>query len=150
MEENEIPDTRKQLDDVRKLVASATAEQKEKAAAIEAQLVTMLDEHKHRLLEWGAADRLLVSGELEDVLALEDDEALEKAKPISLNGGVKLDPQKIELRHAAQGKAVMKGGAVAVIILGGAHDLTGSIKRIGDGRVEYLPVTTKRFRQIGQ
>jgi hypothetical protein len=71
----------------------------------------MLDEHKHRLLEMGAAGRLLISGELEDVLPLEHANALEKAKPISPNGDVKLDPQKIELRHEAQVQAAMKQGA---------------------------------------
>jgi len=130
-------------------MANAMGEQKDKVAAIEAQLVTMLDTRKHRLLEMGAAGRLLISGELEDMVPLEDAEAMEKAKPISPNGGVKLDPQKIKRRHDAQVKAVVKQGPVAVIILGGAHDLTASIKRVGGGPFEYLRVTTKRFREIG-
>lgn len=150
MEKEQIPQLRKQLEEVRKLLESATGEKKEKAEAIEGQLVTMLDDHKHRLLEMGAAGRLLISGELEDVLPLEDADALEKAKPISPSGGVKFDSQKLEARHDAQVKAIMKEGPVAVIVLGGANDLTRSLQRLGGGNCEYLRVTTKRFREIGE
>ena len=79
MEKDQVPQVRKQLEDVRKLIEGATGEKKVKAEAIESQLVTMLDEHKHRLLEMGAAGRLLITGELEDVLPLEDADALQMA-----------------------------------------------------------------------
>jgi Tfp pilus assembly protein PilO len=150
MEKEQVPQVRKQLEEVRKLLEGATGEKKEKAVVIEAQLVTMLDEHKHRMLEMGAAGRLLISGELEDVLPLEDAVALEKAKPISPSGGVKLDPVKLEARHDAQVKATMKEGPVAVIVLGGSHDLSASVRRLGGGNCEYLRVTTKRFRELAE
>ena len=97
----------------------------------------------------GAAGRLLISGELEDVLPLEDADALKKAKPISPSGGVKLDPVKIEALHGAQVKVALKETQVAVIVLGGAHDPSESVRRIG-GNCEYLRVTTKRYREIGE
>lgn len=150
MDQEQVPKVRTQLEEVRKLIEGANGERKEKAQEIEKQLVAMLDEHKERLLEMGAAGRLLISGELEDVLPLEDADALEKAKPISPSGGVKLDPVKIEARHDAQVKAVMKEGPVAVIVLGGAHDLSSSVQRLGGGNCEYLRVTPKRFREIGE
>ena len=100
------------------------------------------------LLEMGAAGRLLISGELEDVLRLEDADALEKAKPILPSGGVKLDPVKIEARRDAHMKLALKDGPVAMIVLGGAHDLTASVRRFG-GECEYLRVTTSLFREIG-
>ena len=90
MENEQIPQLRTQLEETRKLVEGATGDKKEKAEAIQSQLVTMLDEHKHRLLEMGAAGRLLISGELEDVLPLEDADAMQKAKPISPSGGVEV------------------------------------------------------------
>jgi|GEM_PF-1343031 len=148
MDTEQVPQVRRQLDDVRKLIEGATGEQKEKVLAIETQLVAMLDEHNHRLLEMGAAGRLLISGELEDVLPLEADGALEKANPVSPSGDVKIDPVKIEVRHDAQVKTAMKEGPVAAIVLGGAHDLSASIQRRG-GDCEYLRVTTKRFREMG-
>ena len=144
MEKEQIPQLRKQLEEVRKLLDGATGEKKEKAEAIEAQLVTMLDDHKHRLLEMGAAGRLLIAGELDDVLALEDADALEKAKPISPSGNVKFDSQKLELRHDAQVKAIMKEGPVAVIVLGGANDLTKSVQR----RLRVRPPLPSRSRLL--
>jgi hypothetical protein len=149
MENEQVPQVRKHLDEVRKLMEGSTGEKKEKAQAIETQLLALLDEHKHRLLEMGAAGRLLISGELEDVLPLEDAVALERAKPISPSGGVNLDPVKLEARHDAHVKATMKEGPVAVIVLGGSHDLTASIQRF-NGSCEYLRVTTKRFKEIAE
>lgn len=148
MENEQVPQVRKQLADVRSLLDGSTGEKKEQAQAIEAQLLALLDDHKHRLLEMGAAGRLLISGELEDVLPLEDGEALEKAKPVTPSGGVKLDPAKVEARHDAQVKHATSGGPVAVIVLGGAHDLSASVRRLGVN-CEYLRVTTRRYREIG-
>jgi hypothetical protein len=150
METEQNPQVQQQLQGVRKVVEGATGERKEKAEAIEAKLVAMLDDHKHRLLEMGATGRLLIAGELEDVLPLEDADALEQASPITPSGGMKLDPVKVEARHDAQVKLVMKERPVAVIVLGGAHDLTGSIQRLAGGNCEYLRVTTKRYREAGE
>ncbi len=103
-----------------------------------------------RSTKWsGAAGRLLISGDLEDVLPLEDADALAKAKPISPSGGVRLDPVKIDARNDAQVNAVLKEGPVAVIVLGGAHDLRVSVQRLGGGNCECLRVTTKRYMEIG-
>jgi hypothetical protein len=54
---------------------------------------------------------------------------------VTPSGGVKFDPLKREARHDAQVKAIMKEGPVAVIVLGGANDLTRSIQRLGGGLV---------------
>jgi hypothetical protein len=59
-----------------------------------------------------------------------------------------MDPAKLVVRHDAQVRAVLDGGPLALIVLGGAHDLTDSVRRLGGGRCEYIRVTTKRFRQF--
>jgi len=138
MEEKQIPEIRKQLDDVRKFMAEATGERKERAKAIEAELVGLLDQHKHRLLEMGAAGRLLIAGELEDVLPLEDADAFEQAKPITPEGEVKADTAKLKARRDAQVKAVLEKGAFGLIVLGGSHDLSDNVRRLGAGNCEYL------------
>jgi hypothetical protein len=150
MEKEQIPQIRKQLDDVRKLMKGASKERKEKTKAIEGELLALLDGHMQRLLEMGASGRLLIAGELEDVLPLEDAASLEQAKPITPSGKMELDPKKVEARHDAQVRAAMKEGLVAVIFLGGAHDLTASLQRLGYDKCEYLRVTTKRFKEIGE
>lgn len=150
MEKDQIPKIRNQLNDIRKLAEGATGEKKEKAKAIEDDLLKLLNEHNARLLEMGASGRLLIAGELDNVLPLEDAAALKQAKPITAEGKVELDPQKLEARHDAQVRAAMKEGPVAVIILGGSHDLTQSVQRLGKGNTEYLRVTTTRFKDIAE
>lgn len=150
MEKDQIPTIRNQLKDVRKLAEGATGEKKDKAKAIEDDLLKLLNEHHDRLLEMGASGRLLIAGELDNVLPLEDAAALAQAKPITDDGKVQLDPQKVEARHDAQVRAAMREGPVAAIILGGSHDLTQSIQRLGKGHTEYLRVTTKRFKEIAE
>jgi hypothetical protein len=150
MEKDAVPRLRGQLADVRKFIGEVSGERKGKAKAIEAELVGMLEQHRHRLLELGAAGRLLIAGELEGVLPLEDAAALEQAKPTAPDGKLKLDTQKVEDRHDAQVRAVMKEGPVAVIILGGAHDLNASLRRLDYRRCEYLRVTTKRYKEMAE
>jgi hypothetical protein len=143
MEDEQIPRIRKQLDDVEKMLKDGFDET---THAIKTQLEKMLDDHKHRLLEMGAAGRLLIAGELEEVLPLEDSDALDGASPITANG-VKFDSEKIEVRHDAQVSSVMKEGTVAMIVLGGAHDLSASVRRASEN-CEYLRVTTRRYGEV--
>lgn len=149
MEADQVPRVRKQLEEVRKLLADVTGDQMENAKAIEAQLLALLDEHKQRMLEVGAAGRLLISGELEAVLPLEG-EGFEKLKPITSSGELDFDPEKMEARHDAQVQAAIKEEPVAVIVLGGAHDLADAVKRVGGEKCEYLRVTTKTYREMAQ
>lgn len=149
MEQDQIPKLRQQLEEVRQLIDTLNGESQEEAKGIERQLVALLDAHHERMLEMGAAGRLLISGELEEVLPLEGDGALEKAKPITPDGSVRIEENKLEARHDAQLRELKKAGAVRVVVLGGAHDLTGSIRRVGNGW-EYLRVTTKGFREAGE
>jgi hypothetical protein len=82
------------------------------------------------------------------VLPLEDAEKLEQAKPITPSGEVRIDPAKVEARHDAQVRTAFGHGPFAVVILGGAHDLTGSASRFTGGRCECLRVTTRRFKEL--
>lgn len=109
----------------------------------------LLDAHQERLLEVGAAGRFLISGELEDVLPLEGDGAMERAKPITPDGAVRIEEKKLEARHDAQLRELVVAGPVCVIVLGGAHDLSQSVRRAGNGW-EYLRVTTAAYREIGE
>lgn len=149
MEHDQIPKLRQQLEDVRQLIDTLTGEANEKAQGIERELVALLDAHNERMLEMGAAGRLLIAGELEEVLPLEVDGALERAKPITPDGSVRIEENKLEVRHDAQLQELKKAGPVSVIVLGGAHDLTGSIQRAGISW-ESLRVTTKGYREAGE
>jgi hypothetical protein len=151
VENEKIPALRMQLAEVRALLArTKEAEDRyAKAQKIEVEILTLLDQHRVALLELGAAGRLLMSGELEEVLPLEDAEKLEQAKPVTPSGEVKVDPAKVEVRRDAQVQIALKHGQRALVILGGSHDLSASVDRV-TGSCEYIRVTTNRFKETGE
>ena len=67
----------------------------------------------------GAAGRLLISGEIEEVLPMEDDELLDAANPITSEGQVQFDEKKVQARRDAIVQNVLKAGPFGLMILGG-------------------------------
>src|SRR5262249_5014880 len=114
--------------------------------ALERGLLDLLGKYRHDVLRFGAAGRLLVAREIEAVLPLDDAELLDRARPVA-GGEVKPDPERVKARQDAQARAALKSGPVAVIVLGGSHDLSESVRALGRGSCEYLRVTTKRYRE---
>jgi hypothetical protein len=86
-------------------------------------------------------------GEVE-VLPLDDAALLEGAKPVRPDGAVGLDAARVEARHDGQVKRALASGTCSVLVLGGAHDLSASVRRLGGGNAEYIRVTTRRFKQV--
>jgi hypothetical protein len=124
MERDQIPEFREQLMRVQELSSA-------QARRVESEIVGMLDQHKVRLLQLGAAGRLLIAGEIDEVLPLDDAEPLEQAKRIT--------PATLEARHDAQIRAVLKNGPLALIVLGGAHDLSDSVSAAGRRTLRVHP-----------
>jgi hypothetical protein len=52
---------------------------------------------------------------------------------------VRIDPEALKARHAAQVKRLQGYGAFSLVVLGAAHDLPGEL----DGATEYVRVTTR-------
>jgi hypothetical protein len=113
-EKNEISQLRKQLAEVRELMKGADpkGDRHEQAKKIDAEVSEMIDQHRRRLLELGAAGRLLIAGEIEEFLPLDDADLLNQTNPVTPEGKIRLDPEKLKARRYAQVKAVMdnKGG----------------------------------------
>jgi hypothetical protein len=109
MEKNQISQLRKQLADVRELWkrSEPKSDRHAQAAKIEAEIRQMIDQHQHRLPELGAAGRLLVAGEIEKVLPLDDGDLLDGAKPVTPEGKIKLDAGKLKPRDDGKVKAVL-------------------------------------------
>jgi hypothetical protein len=60
-----------------------------------------------------------------------------------------IDPHTTARREGAiVRKAIAEAKPVAVLVLGGAHDLAGAIRTQGGGRVEYLRVGTGRYLAV--
>ena len=146
MELDDIPKLRIQLKDISRLAARNPKEQ-EQGKAIEKEITTMLDQHRKRILELGVGGRLLIAGELKAVLPLEDAKVLGNVKPVR-DGELKLDPAIRAARNDAQVRELLKAGPVTVIELGGSDDLSAAVKRVADGKCEYLRVTTRRAKQL--
>jgi hypothetical protein len=147
-----ISELRKQLAEVRELSNGTDPNSARHAEVkkIEAEVCDLIDQHRLRLLELGAPGRLLIAGEIDEVLPLDDADLLDRANPVMPEGRIRLDKEKVKARNDAHVKAVMDGGGFGLIVLGGAHDLSDSVRRLGQGRCEYIRVTTKRFREIGE
>jgi len=124
------------------------ADRYQQTTKVETEITDMIHQHRLRLLELGAAGRLLIAEEIDEVLPLDDADLLDKAKPITAEGKVKADPAKLMARRDAQVKAVLARGPLALIVLGGAHDLSDSVRRLGGGHCEYIRVTTRRFLEF--
>jgi len=78
--------------------------------------------HRRQLLQHEAAGQLVVAGEVE-VLPLDDEAAPAR-------------------RAGREGGQVLASGPCAFVILGGSHDLSASVQRLGGGTTDYLRVTT--------
>lgn len=108
-----------------------------------ARLGELDDEHKalQRLLrlQVGAAGRMLEAGEIDEVLPLDDRDALDRAMPVK-DGKIVFDAEAIEVRRRAMVKNLPAQGLV-VIILGGSHDLT---PHLPEG-TRYIQVTPRAY-----
>jgi hypothetical protein len=119
----------------------------QKAAKIERSLAELLETHRRSLLELGAPAPLLAAGLIEEVLPLDDKDALEAANPLRADGAVRLDDGKLRKRQGAIVKGLLGRGPCVLIVLGGAHDLSASV-RAQASEAEYLRVTTKGYQAI--
>jgi hypothetical protein len=45
-------------------------------------------------------------------------------------------------------RAALKRGPCSVLLLGGGHDLSATVRRLGRGDTEYLRVITRRYAQF--
>jgi hypothetical protein len=69
-----------------------------------------------------------VSRDLAEVLPLEDAKALDEPKPVFVDGKAMFEPAKVARRREAMVERALRSDAVAVIILGGGHDLTDAVR----------------------
>lgn len=145
MEANQIAQFRRQLKEVRELLVESPDPD---VQDMEAKILDLLYGSYWRLVEMGAAGRLLVSGEIEEVLPMEDHELLDSANPVTSDGQVRFDAEKVQARRDAIVQNMLKAGPFGLMILGGNHDLTENVKRVSEGKCEYIRVTLNRYKQV--
>lgn len=145
LEAHQISRLKKQLQEVQKLLADKPTPE---VRSLEHKILSLLADFQVRLIEMGAAGRLLISGTIQEVLPIEDAEALEKSDPVTSDNKTRLEQAKKEKRQDAIVRNALKAGPFVLLVLGGEHDLTESVNRFGQGKCEYIRVTTKRYREI--
>lgn len=114
----------------------------DKERLLETQVQALIDEGHERYLDLGVGGRLLIEGDQVEVLPLEDEKALNEAKPKLVDGKFTFDAEKVRVREEAMVKNAFSRGPVAVVILGGGHDLSS---RLGS-ECRYVRVTVKGYR----
>ena len=105
----------------------------------------LLDQYRQDLLQLGAAGRLLLSRELQAVLPAEDAESLAKANPVKPDGAIEFDAEADERREDAIVGSMLDGDRVAVIVLGGDHDLADNLRRAANEACQYVRIETKEY-----
>jgi hypothetical protein len=125
----------------------ARTELKKEAPDIDEKIKEMDAGLRQRLLRYGATAKLEMEHQLH-LLPLDDDVTLEQAKPVTKDGKVRVDPAKQQARHDAQVKAALASWPCGFIVLGGKHDLTESVRRLGGGATEYIRATTRRYKEV--
>jgi hypothetical protein len=110
------------------------------------QIAKLIRDHWRDLVPFVVAGRLAVHREV-GVLPLDDEGALDRARPVTADGRVKAAPARREARHDAQVRAAPDSGPVSLITLGGGHDLSAAVRRVGSD-IEYIRVTVKRYQDF--
>ena len=121
----------------------------EDAGRLVDQLESFEQQQQRDLLQLGAAGRLFTAGKIKEVAPLEEVASYEAADPVNEDGTVILDQDAIEARQTAQAKLLLADGEFALIVLGGAHDLSDNLDRLSGGQAEYIRVATKQWLEFG-
>jgi len=98
--DHRLPDLRRQLREL----------SPEKRADVEKEVDGLDNEQRRGLVELGAPARLLLGGELQGVLPLDDEDALRQSKPVTPDGRIKEDHDKVRAREDAMVKLALKSG----------------------------------------
>lgn len=105
-------------------------------------------QHRRDILQVGAAGQLLLSGEIEAVLPLEDADAYDEANPVGDDDMVRFDQEKIEARQDAQVRLLLDSGPFSLAVLSGGNDLSDNVERISGGAAEYIRVEVEAERSL--
>jgi hypothetical protein len=122
------------------------ADRHAKAKALEKEIAGMLEQHRFALPEIGAAGRLL-SGELEEVMPLDDAKLLDDGGPVIASGKLAFDAAKVAARRDAMVERALARDHTAVIVLGASHDLTDNVRGVVGAGCEYIKVTGHAVRE---
>ncbi|QDU07981.1 hypothetical protein [Gimesia aquarii] len=105
------------------------------------------EEYRLNMLSYGAAAQLVLSGELETLLPVDNKKLMDEFNPIKPDGSVGYDKKANEKREDAIVEKLLEGDRVVVIVLGGAHDLSDNIKRLAKG-TKYKQISVPKYIEM--
>jgi hypothetical protein len=100
-------------------------------------------------IQLGAIGSLIRDGDLDDVIPLESTEMLEAANPITQDGQIRSDSVAGTAREAEMVRRILAGGPVAIVVLGGAHDLSDALKKASPS-ASYETRETPKYQQLAK
>lgn len=103
-------------------------------------------EFRETLLQLGAVGRLMVDGDLSDVSPLDEADLLKTANPIQ-GGKIAFDAAADEAREDTMARRLMAAGPVAVVILGGEHDLADNLRKVSRSHT-YTKLQTPKYLEL--
>jgi hypothetical protein len=95
------------------------------------ELMQLIQELRHEVLQLGAIGTLIREGSLESVIPLESTATIEAANPITADGHMRANPAAMKAREDEMVRRILVGGPIAIVVLGGDHDLTEALKTTG-------------------
>jgi hypothetical protein len=110
MEQVQVPEIRRQLAEVRGLKRT------EKTAAVEKEIVDLLEQHRKRMLEIGTCGRLQIAGDIACVRPLDNAGALARARPFTRGGSMRFEQESDRAREDLMVKAVTKDGDTTLCV----------------------------------
>lgn len=98
-------------------------------------------------LQLGAIGQLIRSEEIADYLPLEDSATLLAADPLGPDGKLRSNPVAEKAREDEMAKRLLATGPVAIVVLGGDHDLEDNLKKLLPS-VRYQKLQTAKYREL--
>lgn len=123
---------RSQIARIEAVIAETPVESDAHRQAIELKRRLQETEAMYRadMLQIGAIGKLMMAGELEDVIPLDDSTLLKRANPVR-DQSVRFDADAVARREEEMARRLVSSNeVVTVAVLGGAHDLTAAIAKL--------------------
>ena len=117
------------------------------ADAIREKLESLRAELREESLQLGAIGHLIRSGEIADYLPLEDAGRLADADPLGPDGKLRSSPTAEKAREDEMAKRLLTAGPVAIVVLGGDHDLEDNLKKLLPS-VRHQKIQTAKYREL--
>lgn len=95
------------------------------AMRIRQNLNRLYVEMREERIQLGAVGAILREGAIDTVMPLE------AADPVTVDGKIRSDSATMKAREAEMARRIVAGGPVAIVVLGGEHDLTDALKATG-------------------